>query len=226
VFVLSTNQKGAIAETAIAAEATKLGIVVSRPNVDARYDLIFDIGSRLLKVQCKWARHRGDVVAVQIRGNWYSPGRGYIRSSYRTDEVDAIAAYCMELGSTYLLPIEVFAGQGMAHLRLGSTKNGQRAGLHFARHYTLGAVAQWEERFTGSEEAGGSSPPSSTICDSPFSPAIEVGAHEFRNRFGWYMERAQAGEEFLVTRRGKPYVRLTPAGPVRSQPALPLAAPE
>jgi len=35
-----------------------------------------------------------------------------------------------------------------------------------------------------------------------------VGAHEFRNRFGWYMERAAAGEEMRVTRRGRPYVRL------------------
>ncbi len=33
------------------------------------------------------------------------------------------------------------------------------------------------------------------------------------------MERAAAGEEFLITRRGKPYVRLTPA-----QPSLPIAA--
>jgi prevent-host-death family protein len=37
-----------------------------------------------------------------------------------------------------------------------------------------------------------------------------VGAHEFRERFGWYMERAAAGETFLITRRGKPYARLTP----------------
>ena len=58
-------------------------------------------------------------------------------------------------------------------------------------------------------EAVGSSPTSSTL---PFSPAQQVvGAHDFRNRFGWYMERAAAGEEFLVTRRGKPYVRLLPA---------------
>ncbi len=40
-----------------------------------------------------------------------------------------------------------------------------------------------------------------------------VGAHEFRNLFGWYAERAAAGEEFLITRRGKPYVRLTAAHP-------------
>ena len=38
-----------------------------------------------------------------------------------------------------------------------------------------------------------------------------VGAHEFRNHFGWYIERTVAGEEFLVTRRGKPCVRLISA---------------
>ena len=41
--------------------------------------------------------------------------------------------------------------------------------------------------------------------------ATTVGAHEFRNHFGWYMERAAAGEEVLVTHRGTPRVRLTSA---------------
>ena len=53
----------------------------------------------------------------------------------------------------------------------------------------------------------------------------EVGAHQFRNHFGWYMERAAAGEEFFVTRRGKPYVRLVPAHaqlPIADQLAPPL----
>jgi prevent-host-death family protein len=38
-----------------------------------------------------------------------------------------------------------------------------------------------------------------------------VGAHDFREKFGWYLERAAAGDEFLITRRGKPYARLLPA---------------
>jgi prevent-host-death family protein len=46
-----------------------------------------------------------------------------------------------------------------------------------------------------------------------------VGAHEFRNRFGWYMERAAAGETMLITRRGKPHLRLTAVAP-----GLPAAA--
>jgi hypothetical protein len=39
---MTTDQKGAIAEACIAAEAIKLGIGVFRPLADERYDLIFD----------------------------------------------------------------------------------------------------------------------------------------------------------------------------------------
>ena len=60
--MLTTNQKGAVAETAIALEAIKLGIDVYRPYVDGRYDLIFEIGRELLRIQCKWAAWHGDVV--------------------------------------------------------------------------------------------------------------------------------------------------------------------
>jgi len=31
-----------------------------------------------------------------------------------------------------------------------------------------------------------------------------VGAHEFRNHFGLYMERAANGSEILIRRRGRP----------------------
>jgi prevent-host-death family protein len=45
----------------------------------------------------------------------------------------------------------------------------------------------------------------------PESPFEEVGAHKFRNHFGYYAERAAAGTEILVSRRGKPHVYLGPA---------------
>jgi len=44
-------------------------------------------------------------------------------------------------------------------------------------------------------------------------PSQEVGAHKFRNHFGYYMEQATAGAEILIRRRGKPYARLGPAEP-------------
>ena len=60
-------------------------------------------------------------------------------------------------------------------------------------------------------EARGSSPLSS--IDEPESEdEFQVGAHEFRNRFGHYMECAAAGTHILIRRHGKPFARLSPPG--------------
>jgi prevent-host-death family protein len=40
---------------------------------------------------------------------------------------------------------------------------------------------------------------------------VEVGAHKFRNHFGYYMERAAGGTEISIRRHGHPYARLGPA---------------
>jgi prevent-host-death family protein len=203
------NLKGNAAELGIAFEASRLGLTVLKPLTEhERYDLVLGIGDRLMRAQCKWAERRGDVIKLRIRSSWHSPTRGYVLSTYSRNEIDVIAAFCPDPRSCYLLPIEQFEGQSMVHLRLGPARNGQRAALHFASQYELGAVAQLAERRGGTAKAGGSNPPSST----PRSDSHEaVGAHEFRNRFGWYMQRAAGGERFLVTRRGHAFVRLLPA---------------
>jgi prevent-host-death family protein len=205
-----SNHKGAIAEAKIAAAAVELGVPVWRPiSEHGRYDLVFDLTGRLLRIQCKWASRVDDVIAVHL-GGCYLSTRGYVRSTYGSDEVDAVAAYCKDTEKCYLLPIELVAGLQRVHLRLVPPKNCQRAAINWAADYELGAVAQLEERRTGSAKATGSSPVSSTSPDAD-EVRVVVGAHEFRNRFGWYMERAAAGEEILVTRRGKPTVRLMAA---------------
>lgn len=124
--------------------------------------------------------------------------------------VDAFGAYCAELGTCYLIPIEAVAGQGAMQLRLSPARNGQRAALHFAEQYLLGAVAQLAERFAGSEEARGSNPLSSTPEGAVAAPSVVVGAHEFRNRFGYYLEQSSRGAEIVVKRHGRPFARLCP----------------
>jgi len=37
-----------------------------------------------------------------------------------------------------------------------------------------------------------------------------VGAEELRDRLGTYLQQANRGQDFLITRRGRPYARLTP----------------
>ena len=207
------NHKGNAAELAIAAEAARLGLSVLRPMTEhERYDLVLGIGGELFRVQCKWASRRGEVIQVRLSSSYHSPTRGYVSATYGVDEVDVIAVYCHDLGKSYLLPIEDFAGRSMVYLRLGPARNNQRASLNWATTYEFpGAVAQLAERSDGIRKVRGSIPLSSItdMCASPTQ--MSVGAHEFRNRFGYYLERAAAGDEIAVSRHGRSYARLLPA---------------
>ena len=165
---LTTNQKGIVAETAITWAAVKLGIGVARPLDDEKYDLILDLGTILLRVQCKWAVRRGDVIAVRCRTSRRGP-EGHIHRGYNPGEIDAIAAYCAANETCYLLPTVLSVNRAMVQLRLAPTRNNQRAGVHWASDYEFGArlsdlgpIAQLGERLHGMQEAGGSSPPGST----------------------------------------------------------------
>ena len=213
----SSNHKGAVAEAAIAYEATKLGIPVLRPLAEhGRYDLAFDLGDRILRVQCKWGALAKDagVVSVRVGGSRHTP-HGYVLSSYSPDEVDAVAVYCGDLNRSYLIPIEVAGGKKQLHLRLEPPRNGQRGAINMAEQYTFGAVAQlaratrWQRVGRGFESPQLHSRPAE---ETPGTAGSEtVGAHMFRNHFGYYLERAAGGDEILITRRGKPYARLLPA---------------
>ena len=208
--MLTSNDKGNIAELAIALEATKLGIEVLKPvSEHVRYDLAFDLGHRILRVQCKWARFQGAVVAVNLVG-YRLTSRGSVRTKYSPDEIDAVAAYCHELNRVFFIPASEVTERAAVYLRIEEPKNGQRAALNWADDYSLGAIAQLGERLRGTQEVAGSSPASST----PEEHAdVVVGAHRFRNHFGYWMERAAAGDEILITRRGRRYARLGPPDP-------------
>jgi prevent-host-death family protein len=208
---VNPNHRGAVAEAAIALEAAKAGVEVLRPVADhCRYDLVFDVGGRLYRVQCKSAQIRRETVVIKLVSSWHTPA-GYVRTTYSPGELDLVAAYCHETGEAYVLPFDLVAGMTGVQLRLSPPKNAQRAAIHYAADYELpGAVAQLGERSAGSRKVVGSSPISST----PPGADTTVGAHQFRNLFGHFMERAAAGEEILVTHRGRPRARLSPPYPM------------
>jgi PD-(D/E)XK endonuclease len=156
--MLTTDQKGAIAETAIAHEATKLGIEVYRPIAEGgRFDMIFLLGDELARVQCKWAARQGDVIVVKC----YSCRRareGFRTRRYSPREIDAFAAYCPDVGRCYYLPMQTVADRHVVRLRLVPTRNNQDQLVNWARNYEFaatlaqhqGAVAQLGERRAGS----------------------------------------------------------------------------
>ena len=169
--MLTPDQKGAIAETAIIAHAVRLGVDVYRPVFEGgRYDLIFDLGDGLARVQCKWAVRRGEVVVVRC----YSCRRaanGIVRRTYTAEEIDAFAAYCAELDQCYFVPFEAIPRRSLIHLRLAAARNNQRSRIHWARDFEFGAtlgrdgaIAQLGERLAGSQKVAGSSPAGSIAC--------------------------------------------------------------
>jgi antitoxin (DNA-binding transcriptional repressor) of toxin-antitoxin stability system len=98
----------------------------------------------------------------------------------------------------------------MIHLRLVAPGNAQPACITLASDVEFaGAIAQLGERLSGTQEVAGSSPASST----PESGAVPIGAHEFRERFGCWIERAAQGDAIAVTRGGKPFVSVTASAP-------------
>jgi PD-(D/E)XK endonuclease len=163
--MLTADQKGTVAELAIAQRAAQLGIGVWSAYTVERYDLLFDLRPKLVRVQCKWASRYDDVVIVRCYSN--RRGRnGLIRRLYSADQVDAYAAYCLELNQCCFLPLDVFGSRNAIQLRLGPTKNNQKIGVNWAADFEFeatlrpgqGAIAQLGERPAGSREVAGSSP--------------------------------------------------------------------
>ena len=162
---MTTDQKGAIAEAAIACEAIKLGVGVFRPLTDERYDLIFDLRPNLLRVQCKWATRRGAVMTIFCVSSRRT-AEGFRRRTYSASEVDAVAAYCLEIDRCFLIPIHYVENRPSIALRIEPSLNNQRKGINWADDFDLaatlrrhhGAVAQLGERRDGIAEARGSSP--------------------------------------------------------------------
>ena len=130
--MLSTDQKGAIAELAIAALAVELGVGVYRPVAEGgRYDLVFDVDGRLLRVQCKWASLHGSVIVVRCR-RCRRTKEGLLHRGYEADEIDGIAAYCFALRRCFYIRIEQIAGRMTLQLRVHPTRNNQSQFVNWA----------------------------------------------------------------------------------------------
>jgi PD-(D/E)XK endonuclease len=171
---MTTDQKGAIAEAAIALAAIRQNVQVYKPMAEGgRCDLILGLATRLARIQCKWSSLVNDVVVVRC-STFRRTREGYRVTTYSPAEVDAIAAYCDALDRCFLIPIERVAGHRTLALRVAPTQNNQAEGINWADDFDFaatlrrqqGAVAQLGERQSGTLEATGSSPVGSIFLNS------------------------------------------------------------
>jgi hypothetical protein len=223
---MNSNVKGAVAEQAIVLAAMKAGIPVLRPVAEhGRTDLALEMGGDLFRVQVKWGRlsPARDIVVVRI-GTCRRTPRGYVRRTYSEHEVDLFAVYCGELDRCFLLPAHLLAHKTYVSLRLTAPRNGQRSCINLANDFAFdGAVAQlarardWQSRGRGFE--------SPQLHPNSRNAALTIGADSCRVSFGYWLDRVAAGEDAVVTRRGKPMIRLTAVAPASAPPSVKPAVP-
>jgi PD-(D/E)XK endonuclease len=168
----TTDQKGAIAEMAIAWEATRQGIEVYRPlSEGGRFDMIFLLGDQLARVQCKWAPRLGDAIVVRCYSCRRAREKGYEDGSIAPSRSMRSRRTAPDNGRCHYLPIDWIGGRRQILLRLAPTQNNQRLGIHWAEDFEFaatlptydGAIAQLGERRRGTPKVAGSSPAGSTL---------------------------------------------------------------
>ncbi|UYZ62307.1 group I intron-associated PD-(D/E)XK endonuclease [Hymenobacter weizhouensis] len=141
---MNTKLKGDIAEQAVTLRALKQGWGVLRPIGDRLpYDLVFDIGGRLLKVQVKSAWFD------TARGNWVVDNRRtktnrrhMVRSRYCVNDFDFAIAYLDEIDLMYVFPVDVFISYG-SEIHLIETNKRQRKPRSAAYREAWMLMAHW-----------------------------------------------------------------------------------
>jgi len=111
---MDTKLKGDIAEQAVVLQALKQGWEVLKPFGDRLpYDLVFDIGGILVKIQVKYAWHdvkRGNYV-VDVRRT-KTNRRQMLRETYKVGDFDFAIVFLEDLEVFYVIPCRVFINYG------------------------------------------------------------------------------------------------------------------
>ncbi|HXU02813.1 MAG TPA: group I intron-associated PD-(D/E)XK endonuclease [Polyangia bacterium] len=146
----SEIRSGSSAELLVGSRLLHMGYVVAMPLMQTpRYDLIVDVGGRLLKVQVKWAQRiaarqrahgKGDrahymvsLIRVKRRGS-------KTRVAYTTQDFDVLAVVCQwEL--IYFVPVGQLVREGDRLCRQVRIKDPEDVS---ARLDARAAVARWE----------------------------------------------------------------------------------
>jgi PD-(D/E)XK endonuclease len=121
----------------VAADLMRRGYKIALPyGEDWDYDLIFCRENKLERVQVKYSRSKGDVIAVRPRSASLTNGKVKAYKYYTAETVDWIAAYDPTTDRCYYIPAkELGAGMSELQLRLTPPRNNQRIGIRYAADY-------------------------------------------------------------------------------------------
>jgi hypothetical protein len=134
---MDTKEIGELSEAKVLVELKSLGFTVSTPFGDnAKYDLIFDDGSSLHKVQVKTGRlkDRG-VVSFNTATRGHNTDNTY-QKEYTEEDIDVFVVYCPQNENLYAVDVEDAPNSSMS-LRVEEPGNGQTKGINMAEDFRL-----------------------------------------------------------------------------------------
>ena len=129
---METAARGNAAEGAVLNAFVQRGYGVLVPFGGGQpYDLVVELGSALLRVQCKRAWPSGGCLVFNSRGTDHGNGR----RSYR-GLADIFGVYFPQTDSVYLVPINEVA-ESKGWLRVEPARNNQKRGVRFASDFEI-----------------------------------------------------------------------------------------
>lgn len=103
---MNTKDKGDLAEISVIKRLKEKGYTVLDPFGDnAPYDLVYDDGNSLIKVQVKFGTFTNGSVKARLDRTHRCDG-DTVHSSYSSSEIDEYAIYCQDTNSVYMVSIE------------------------------------------------------------------------------------------------------------------------
>jgi Holliday junction resolvase-like predicted endonuclease len=135
---LNRKAKGDLAELKVAADLRERGYKIAFPyGEDWDFDLILcrDAGA-LERVQVKYVRSDGQVIAVRPRSSSLTNGKVRAVKHYTAATVDWLAVWDATLDCCFYIPgLDLGEGMDVMHLRLAPTRNNQVRGVRFAADF-------------------------------------------------------------------------------------------
>ena len=130
--------KGDIAELKVIEWCLQNGYVPLTPFGGAnrcRYDIAYDTGEKIIRVQVKCRSLYKDKLVIQIVKQ--QNGRHGLTLKYTEDEFDQLIVYCPDTNSLYEIPFELFGEQTLLTFSTTPTKNNQQSGVKTLNDYLL-----------------------------------------------------------------------------------------
>ena len=131
---VDTKWIGNVAELEVQTYMTKLNVQVSIPYGDrARYDQIWDVNGKLLRVQIKHTHESNGAIGIKCSSGVKRKGKR-VQLRYTSDEIDGIATYYN--GHVYYIPIEQ-APRAIKTLRFDKAQSNIQSSINWAEDFEV-----------------------------------------------------------------------------------------